>query len=70
MVRLLLHFGADPLQRDSRGITPNDCMGEFCPNRKAQTVTRCLKNHHSKIGLRLEAELGISCGIDCPELQI
>ena len=24
---------ADPLQRDSRGTTPCDCMGQICPNR-------------------------------------
>ncbi|CAE7480276.1 KTR3 [Symbiodinium sp. CCMP2592] len=29
MVRLLLHFGADPLQRDSRGSTASDCMGQL-----------------------------------------
>ena len=31
MVRLLVHFGADPLKRDSRGRTPYDCMGAICP---------------------------------------
>ncbi|CAE7378780.1 hypothetical protein AK812_SmicGene49106 [Symbiodinium microadriaticum] len=29
MVRLLLHFGANPMQRDSRGRTPCKCMEQL-----------------------------------------
>ena len=43
VVRLLLHFGADPLQRDSCGSTAYDCMGRFARAEKSNIPT-CLKS--------------------------